>query len=845
MTDNINLSNLNNAQLRTFDFEAHKNVLSEQQFVQLIKKEGEITLDSQGNFKVVNPPASRDNFLVSFIKRIFVRGYVEKEKQLDRMEALRQNVQFNAMIREHVKNYAASQIGNAPVVQTAQNISNSIDAHFERNTSFKMEQLNGLIQTAKTANETVKQYTNSILKDNCGLSSIGLNGESLSLSSFMEKYAKGSGFSETKFIEAIIQNAVNNPEQFEDLSQKDNAKKLKTLLSKPSPKSFDQKQVNNLIGNLTGSIRNKINDYIQKAISGGYSPESIAAKVMSSINGLINDDNGANSSAISGIFGEGGSLAPANITGLEKSTSPVGPLVQENGDKILKENTEKLVKAFPDVPAENISRIIAFNNNDPQKIDNYINTIKKVNTNNSGTDSVNALVFSGDRFDISELIKKGEDILKYVSNALGEEEITEENLSETIKILVNYSMLAKNNDRLLNNAFDGIENITLPAIEQALEEYSEELKLGLQHKFQNGEVSPDTDAMERHQNILQTIRAVLVEAKEQIIPGRVGSSVSNLTEQQIDHDKKDFADNIKMVLMLNRPTTPPEIKQALNTFPEGVRAGISQMFKGIVREHIARHGLNDSKGNRLTLQSLANHYAQLLSKDSYLMKTLNMEMPTEQFLQTHVQQFFNHPIFGMKAVYLHKKEKNDIVDNWNVTLDRDIKRNFVARVNNVDITKIENEDEKVNAVKEELNKIDPSFRGFLSTFLMQGSSGKYVVNTLQSNDLKHPNEGIVGIFPDFNILDGQQHGLSTNTKSENFVDIKDNKIVVTTITDHSLYINTQYKELDLDVSKDSTKFYTYKIETTIDMTKGVDKDGYPLGMEAKISVEKVNHDQAQ
>lgn len=845
MSDNINLSNLNNAQLRTFDFEAHKNLLSEQQFVQLIKKEGEITLDSQGNFKVVNPPASRDNFLVSFIKRIFVRGYVEKEKQLDRMEALRQNVQFNAMIREHVKNYAASQIGNAPIVQTAQNISNSIDAHFDRNTSLKMEQLNGLIQTAKNENETVKEYTNSILKDNRGLTSIGLNGESLSLSSFMEKYAKGSGFSETKFIEAIIQNAVNNPEQFEDLSQKDNAKKLKTLLSKPSPKSFDQKQVNNLIGNLTGSIRNKINDYIQKAISGGYSPESIAAKVMSSINGLITDNNGANSSAISGIFGEGGSLAPANITGLEKSTSPVGPLVQENGDKILKENTEKLVKAFPSVPAENISKIIAFNNNDPQKIDNYINTIKKVNTNNSGTDSVNALVFSGGRFDISELIKKGEDILKYVSNALGEEEITEENLSETIKILVNYSMLAKNNDRLLNNAFDGIENITLPAIEQALEEYSEELKLDLQHKFQNGEVSPDTDAMERHQNILQTIRAVLVEAKEQIIPGRVGSSVSNLTEQQIVHDKKEFADNIKMVLMLNRPTTPPEIKQALNTFPEGVRAGISQMFKGIVREHIARHGLNDSKGNRLTLQSIANHYAKLLSKDSYLMKTLNMEMPTEQFLQNQVQQFLNHPEIGIKSDYLYRKGKNHIVDNWNVTFDRDIKRNFVARVNNVDITKIENEDEKVNAVKEELNKIDPSFRGFLSTFLMQGSSGKYVVNTLQSNDLKHPNEGIVGIFPNFNILDGQQHGLNTNTKSENFVDIKDNKIVVTTITDHSLYINTQYNDLDLDLSKESTKFYTYKIETTIDMSKGVDKDGYPLGMEAKISVEKVNHDQAQ
>lgn len=845
MSDNINLSNLNNAQLRTFDFEAHKNLLSEQQFVQLIKKEGEITLDSQGNFKVVNPPASRDNFLVSFIKRIFVRGYVEKEKQLDRMEALRQNVQFNAMIREHVKNYAASQIGNAPIVQTAQNISNSIDAHFDRNTSLKMEQLNVLIQTAKNENETVKEYTNSILKDNRGLTSIGLNGESLSLSSFMEKYAKGSGFSETKFIEAIIQNAVNNPEQFEDLSQKDNAKKLKTLLSKPSPKSFDQKQVNNLIGNLTGSIRNKINDYIQKAISGGYSPESIAAKVMSSINGLITDNNGANSSAISGIFGEGGSLAPANITGLEKSTSPVGPLVQENGDKILKENTEKLVKAFPSVPAENISKIIAFNNNDPQKIDNYINTIKKVNTNNSGTDSVNALVFSGGRFDISELIKKGEDILKYVSNALGEEEITEENLSETIKILVNYSMLAKNNDRLLNNAFDGIENITLPAIEQALEEYSEELKLDLQHKFQNGEVSPDTDAMERHHNILQTIRAVLVEAKEQIIPGRVGSSVSNLTEQQIVHDKKEFADNIKMVLMLNRPTTPPEIKQALNTFPEGVRAGISQMFKGIVREHIARHGLNDSKGNRLTLQSIANHYAKLLSKDSYLMKTLNMEMPTEQFLQNQVQQFLNHPEIGIKSDYLYRKGKNHIVDNWNVTFDRDIKRNFVARVNNVDITKIENEDEKVNAVKEELNKIDPSFRGFLSTFLMQGSSGKYVVNTLQSNDLKHPNEGIVGIFPNFNILDGQQHGLNTNTKSENFVDIKDNKIVVTTITDHSLYINTQYNDLDLDLSKESTKFYTYKIETTIDMSKGVDKDGYPLGMEAKISVEKVNHDQAQ
>ena len=138
MSENINLSGLNNNQLRDYDFSAHQNLITDQQFEELITKEGEITLDSEGHFKVINPPASRDNIFISFIKKIFVRGYAEKERQLDRMELLRQNAHFNELLKQRLKNYATSQIGETKIIQSAKNVNQSIDAHFNQNLHLKI-----------------------------------------------------------------------------------------------------------------------------------------------------------------------------------------------------------------------------------------------------------------------------------------------------------------------------------------------------------------------------------------------------------------------------------------------------------------------------------------------------------------------------------------------------------------------------------------------------------------------------------------------------------------------------------------------------------------------------------
>ncbi|MDY6465989.1 MAG: hypothetical protein SPK65_05275, partial [Succinivibrio dextrinosolvens] len=157
MSENINLSGLNRNQLRDFNFTEHQNLITDQQFEELITREGEVTLDAEGHFKVINPPAKRDNVFVSFIKKIFVKGYAEKERQLNRMELLRQNAHFNAMLKQRVKNYAASQIGETKIIQSAKNINQAIDAHFNENLSLKMENLRELIETTKRSNDSVKQ----------------------------------------------------------------------------------------------------------------------------------------------------------------------------------------------------------------------------------------------------------------------------------------------------------------------------------------------------------------------------------------------------------------------------------------------------------------------------------------------------------------------------------------------------------------------------------------------------------------------------------------------------------------------------------------------------------------
>ena len=80
------------------------------------------------------------------------------------------------------------------------------------------------------------------------------------------------------------------------------------------------------------------------------------------------------------------------------------------------------------------------------------------------------------------------------------------------------------------------------------------------------------------------------------------------------------------------------------------------------------------------------------------------------------------------------------------------------------------------------------------------------------------------------------NGISISEKPTHQVAIKDGKVVITTQVEPNLVLLQHYKQLD--VRTPPALFYTVNYETTIDMSKGVDQDGYPLGLQTKISFVK-------
>ena len=80
------------------------------------------------------------------------------------------------------------------------------------------------------------------------------------------------------------------------------------------------------------------------------------------------------------------------------------------------------------------------------------------------------------------------------------------------------------------------------------------------------------------------------------------------------------------------------------------------------------------------------------------------------------------------------------------------------------------------------------------------------------------------------------NGISISEKPTHQVDIKDGKVVITTQVEAKLVLLQHYQQLD--VRTPPALFYTVKYENTIDMSKGVDQDGYPLVLQTKISFVK-------
>lgn len=823
MSENINLSGLNRNQLRDFNFSEHQNLITDQQFEELITREGEVTIDAEGHFKVINPPAKRDNVFVSFIKKIFVKGYAEKERQLDRMELLRQNAHFNAMLKQRVKNYATSQIGETKVVQSAKNINQAIDAHFNQNLHLKMENLREMIQTTKRSNDSVKQYSTTLLDDNKGYSSVIFKGESFGLNGFLKKFAPQNNFSSVAFLDSLIQKAVDNPEQFEKIGQKNNALKMKTLLAEAKLSGFDHEKVNALIANITSTVRIKINEFIQTSLLEGEDPKAVAQKVLNAVDSLT---SGAVS--IDEVFAEEGALGGKNNNQVDDADDLEILSVGNDSDELLKSNTDKLKMAFPQLNSKQLARIISFNSNDPQKVDNYIKVVQDVGNNNTMAPTITKLLDNADKLKLSSMLVDADYLFNCIKKGFVNEELTADKIAECLKIMVNFDMISDPDGKLANVNYENMTEKLFPAVEALLKEYTDTLNQDIQKAEAKGKVLEDLQERSSQKTNLQVLFNVLKEAKDQIITGKLGSTVSNLGEVLAEQEKLEKLSNLKAILRLKLPTNPPEIKDALKIFPSDLRAGIAVTLKEFVIEHISKQGYTLNQNEHCSLRDIADYYADILRNDQLLMSVISPKNINSAHLRQQEDMFINDNLIGIKQTYLNGR--NLIENNWHKNLDADVKRNVITKINDTNIANIKNEEQKAQKVHELLEgQIDESYLGFITTYLMQGGASRYLSGTLNNPDLP-------SLIPGVKFQDIVMNGISISEKPSHQVAIKDGKVVITTQVEPNLVLLQHYKQLD--VRTPPALFYTVNYETTIDMSKGVDQDGYPLGLQTKISFVK-------
>lgn len=823
MSENINLSGLNRNQLRDFNFTEHQNLITDQQFEELITREGEVTLDAEGHFKVINPPAKRDNVFVSFIKKIFVKGYAEKERQFNRMELLRQNAHFNAMLKQRVKNYAASQIGETKIIQSAKNINQAIDAHFNENLSLKMENLRELIETTKRSNDSVKQYSTTLLDDNKGSSSVIYKGESFGLNGFLKKFAPQNNFSSVAFLDSIIQKAVDNPEQFDEIGQKNNALKMKTLLAEAKLSGFDHEKINALIANITNTVRSRTNEFIQNSLLEGEDPKAVAQKVLNALDSLT---SGALS--IDAVFDEEGALGGKNNNQVALADDLQVLSIGPDSDEILKSNTDKLKQAFPRLNSKQLARIISFNSNDPQKVDNYIKVVQDVGNNNTMAPMITELLDNADKMKLSSMVGDAEYLFNCIKNGLVNEELTADKIAECLKIMVNFDMVSDPDGKLANVNYENMTEKLFPAVEALLKEYTDTLNQDIQKAEAKGKVLEDLPQRTLQKNNLQILFNVLKEAKEQIVTGKLGSTVSNIGELLAEKEKLEKLTNLKTILRLKLPTNPPEIKDALKIFPSDLRSGIAVTVKEFVIEHISKYGYTLNQNEPCSLRDIADYYADILRNDQQLMSVISPKNINSAHLRLHENMFINDETIGIKQTYLNGR--NLIENNWHKNLDNDVKRNVISKINDTSIENIQNEEQKAQKVHEILEaQIDNRYLGFITTYLMQGGASRYLDGTINNPDLP-------SLIPGIKFQDIVMNGISISEKPTHQVDIKDGKVVITTQVEPKLVLLQHYQQLD--VRTPPALFYTVKYETTIDMSKGVDQDGYPLGLQTKISFVK-------
>ncbi|WP_406545599.1 hypothetical protein [Succinimonas sp.] len=312
MTDHANFGALNTAELaalktsdlRQYDFNSVKDTLSDR-IKSLMDQEGAFSLDSKGELIVVNPPKKRDNCIYRFFKGLFNSQYKEQQRQFDKVTALQRNASFNEVLKTALTKSIAEKSSSAAPPPGAQENEQKVSSMLSDLFSWKSN--NVTLKDIKLM--TIAQEGSS------GKAGIPIKGESLTPAEFIHKYAAHlkTANNDLHMTHAILSRITANPEAFACINAQEKASALNTLLSQPRTRGIQDK-INQILQDIMAEINDRMSAFAEKALTSGKDVTETARKLAEIYDSLCAPASGnqkTDRAFMTKIFGENGALSKA------------------------------------------------------------------------------------------------------------------------------------------------------------------------------------------------------------------------------------------------------------------------------------------------------------------------------------------------------------------------------------------------------------------------------------------------------------------------------------------------------------------------------------------------------
>ncbi len=711
MTDKMSL---NNVDLSNYEFKASD--ISNDKFQGLLNKTGEITIDDEGKFTVINPSQKRDNSFVRFFKGIFSKEYRQQQasidRLLDRLSTLRENAHYNEMIKTHAKNYA-QRMFDFGHLELTDKINNQLDKLLNPQTGgIRVEKIRTTVDLNRTIGSTTSNIIDNIVNKESSLSKVIINGKCISLNDFIDKFGKNTDKVNFKdYLTNLINNAMLSSD---DSLIPEEAAKLKNLISKNSLKSSEINRVEELMIRIFSVHTKKIAEFIQNALE-KENPNNIAVYVQNNLNEIANAEDGV--FEIGKFFGEKGVFsAEKDIKVSQDDLNKINKEVTVEKSELYNKNFNLIKTNLPGLKENQIASVIATYENDEESISKLVTHLNKLKESNSDTPNYNPistlkelfdnLLTDFEKDDMKSAMKNAQTLTELVSKSKLPGEGVLDNQGIMNDFIVLYTSL---NRQTSYKAYSNIKDVFSTQVQNVITDLDQYLR-----------DKHATPAENQYMLDLNTLRHFASSISEITIPQAIGTT---LRPDDVNSAGKIQEEKLETLFLLNTNDNLPDVVNTVNNkIPEGKRGKLLPLIIELVKSHVGMYGLVDQYGQQLTLQKIVSMYCDKVNKESDLQELLFKPLKKD-----HLKKVAPHIVNHLKKEVANDFKKKRMDENGiHTSLKNDVDRYFVKQFNGVDLTKIP-QNEVFNTFIKELNNsnIPQEFFGFITFSLMQGGIGAY------------------------------------------------------------------------------------------------------------------------